>query len=277
MLVHNITIGADPELFIINSKTGKVVSSIGLIPGVKGEPYVGEDMPNGFGLETDNILAEFNIPPVKDCANFINNILYMQDYIRKFVKNINPDLDIKCSASEVVPKDQLQSDEAQMFGCDPDYNVYTEDENPKPDVPKNGTRSAGAHIHWGYDNPNVDTSLRIIKLCDAFIGVPSIILDADSRRRKIYGKAGSFRLCDYGCEYRTLSSYMMGTPELLSTVWKGIERVKAELRYPATNIAKYQKPIIDCINNSNVELAKRLCNIFKIDYVNLPKDEKLPF
>lgn len=116
MLVRNITIGADPELFIVNSKTGKVVSSIGLIPGVKGEPYVGEDMPNGFGLETDNILAEFNIPPVKDCANFINNILYMQDYIRKFVKNINPDLDIKCSASEIVPKDQLQSDEAQMFG-----------------------------------------------------------------------------------------------------------------------------------------------------------------
>ena len=68
MLVRNITIGADPELFIIDSKTGKVVSSIGLIPGVKGEPYVGEDMPNGFGLETDNILAEFNIPPVKDCA-----------------------------------------------------------------------------------------------------------------------------------------------------------------------------------------------------------------
>lgn len=267
MLVRNITIGADPELFIIDSKTGKVVSSIGLIPGVKGEPYVGEDMPNGFGLETDNILAEFNIPPVKDCANFINNILYMQDYIRKFVKNINPDLDIKCSASEIVPKDQLQSDEANEFGCLPDYNAYTEDENPKPNVPKDGMRSAGCHIHFGYDNPNVDTSLHIIKLFDAFVTVPSIILDTDTRRRKLYGKAGSFRLTDYGCEARSLSSFMQSTPELLSTVWKGIERVKEELRYPATNISKYQRHIIDCINNSDVELAKKLCNIFKINYV----------
>jgi len=70
---------------------------------------------------------------------------------------------------------------------------------------------------------------------------------------------------------------MMNTPELLSTVWKGIERVKNELRYPTINIGKYQRNIIDCINNSDVELAKKLCNIFKIDYVNLPKDEKLPF
>ena len=33
--ITNITIGADPELFIVNKKTGKVVSSIGLIPGEK--------------------------------------------------------------------------------------------------------------------------------------------------------------------------------------------------------------------------------------------------
>ncbi len=45
MSIKDITIGADPELFIINKKTGKVVSSIGLIPGEKGNPWVGEDMP----------------------------------------------------------------------------------------------------------------------------------------------------------------------------------------------------------------------------------------
>lgn len=267
MQVKNITIGADPELFIINSKTGKVVSSIGLIPGVKGEPYVSEDMPNGFGLETDNILAEFNIPPVKDCVSFINNILYMQEYIRNFVKGINPDLDIKCSASEIVDADQLKSNEAQEFGCNPDFNVYTESENQKPNVPSDGTRSAGFHCHWGYDNPNTAQSLNIVKLCDAFIGVPSVVLDTDTRRRKIYGKAGSFRLTDYGCEYRCLSSYMQSTPELLEKVWKGIERIKAELSYPTVNLKKYQNSIIRCINNSDVELAKRLCEAFNIDYV----------
>lgn len=267
MQVKNITIGADPELFIINSKTGKVVSSIGLIPGVKGEPYVSEDMPNGFGLETDNILAEFNIPPVKDCVSFINNILYMQEYIRNFVKGVNPDLDIKCSASEIVDADQLKSDEAQEFGCSASYNVYTESENPKPEVPKDGMRSCGFHIHWGYDNPNTQTSLNIIKLFDAFVTVPSIILDGDKRRREIYGKAGEFRLTDYGCEARSLSSYMQSSPELLEKIWKGIERVKAELEYPTVRIERYQKHIIDCINNSDVELARQLCKTFKIDYV----------
>ena len=77
MRINNITIGADPELFIINEKTKKVVSSIGLIPGEKGNPYVAADMPSGFGLETDNIVAEFNIPPVNDRVSFINNIEYM--------------------------------------------------------------------------------------------------------------------------------------------------------------------------------------------------------
>lgn len=114
--IRKFTIGADPELFIINEKTGKVVSSIGIIPGVKGEPYVGDDMPEGFGLETDNILAEFNIPPVTCCEGFINALNYMKDYIKAYVKKINPDYGIKCSAYEIVDEDQLQSEEAQLFG-----------------------------------------------------------------------------------------------------------------------------------------------------------------
>ena len=85
MKLRNVTIGADPELFIINEKTKKVVSAVGLIPGEKGNPWRADDMPEGFGLETDNILAEFNIPPVKDGINFVNNIVYMQEYIDKCV------------------------------------------------------------------------------------------------------------------------------------------------------------------------------------------------
>lgn len=114
--INKFTIGADPELFIINEKTGKVVSSIGLIPGKKGAPWVSEDMPKGFGLETDNILAEFNIPPVTSKEAFINALNYMKDYIRAFVKKVNPDYNIKCSAYEVVDDDQLKCDEAWEYG-----------------------------------------------------------------------------------------------------------------------------------------------------------------
>ena len=85
MRLRNITVGADPELFIVNEKTGKVVSSIGIIPGEKGNAWKSDDMPEGFGIEVDNILGEFNIPPCKTKEEFINNIEYMKDYI-----NTNP-------------------------------------------------------------------------------------------------------------------------------------------------------------------------------------------
>lgn len=143
MIIENFTIGADPELFIINSKTGDVVSSIGLIPGEKGNPYRSIDMPEGYGLETDNILAEFNIPPVTTKEEFIMTITYMKNYIKKFIKAKNSNLDILCKASMVVNEDQLQSPEAKLFGCSVDYNAYTEEPNPKPEGERTNLRSAG--------------------------------------------------------------------------------------------------------------------------------------
>lgn len=144
MYVQSITLGADPELFIIDTSTNKIVSSVGLIPGVKDHPYVSEDMPEGFGIETDNILAEFNIPPCRTVEEWIHNIEYMKNYIRCFVKRINSNYDIKCSAYEIVDEDQLQTPEAQLLGCDPDYNVYTMKANPKPEAKSSNGRGAGS-------------------------------------------------------------------------------------------------------------------------------------
>ncbi len=264
MLLSNITIGADPELFIINSKTGKVVSSVGLIPGVKGSPYVDDTMPKGFGVEIDNILAEFNIPPVTTKEGFINNILYMQNWIKAFVKKINPDYDIKCSASETVADSQLRSKEAKLFGCDPDYNCYTESMNPKPKPPKN-LRSAGFHIHFGYDNFNVADSLKIVKLFDLCLGVPSVLIDTDKERRLLYGKAGAFRLQDWGVEYRCLSSYMMNSPELLERVWNGIVQVISYFNAGLSLSTKDEYSVIECINEGNQDIAKYLIQKYNLD------------
>lgn len=262
MLIHNFTIGADPELFIINSKTGKVVSSIGLIPGVKGNPYTDECMPNGFGLETDNILAEFNIPPCKTMEEFVNNIEWMKNYIRGFVQQKDSDFDIKCSASEIVDDDQLQSDEAKLFGCSVDYNVYTESANPKPKGETTNLRSAGCHIHFGYDGYNTATSLELIRLFDLFLGVPSVLMDSDKKRRDLYGKAGAFRLTPYGFEYRVLSSYMMSSPDLLIEVWHGI--INAINAFNAGLKCKDSISVISAINNSDKELAEKICKKYKL-------------
>lgn len=262
-MINNVTIGADPELFIVNEKTGKVVSSVGLIPGEKGNPWVGDDMPTGFGLETDNILAEFNIPPVRDRESFINNIEYMKEYISKFVKEKDPDLGILCKASMTVDKSELKSKQAKEFGCDPDYNVYTEDVNPKPkNASRTNLRSAGFHIHVGYDNHNIDDSLALIKYLDAYLGVPSLLLDKDTKRRSLYGKAGCFRLTPYGVEYRTLSSAMMEDSITLNFVWKQLQ--KAIDAYNSGVAIPHPSYVRKAIDESDVNLANVLIQQYNL-------------
>lgn len=262
MKLNNVTIGADPELFIINEKTKRVVSSVGRIPGEKGNPYVADDMPAGFGLETDNILAEFNIPPVTTEEAFVNNIEYMKQYIDKYVKNIDSNLGILCAASKMVDAGQLNSEQALMFGCSPDFNVYTESENEKPDGSKTRLRVCGMHLHIGYDNPNIDTSLRIIRYMDMYVGLPSVLKDKDKRRRSLYGKAGCFRLCSYGCEYRTLSGAMMKDVPTLQFVWR--QTVKAINACDRDSRLVSSEYIQQAINNSDTVLAAKLVSDYNI-------------
>ena len=262
MEIQYITVGADPELFIINEKTGKVVSSIGLIPGEKGNPYTSEDMREGYGLETDNIVAEFNIPPAVKRESFVESIVYMKNYIDHFVKKINPDLGIKCSASEMVDSCELQSDEAKLFGCSVDYNVYTEKPNPKPEGERTNLRSCGFHIHLGYNNHNIDTSLSLVRYLDMYLGLVSVLKDQDIKRRSLYGKAGCFRLTSYGVEYRTLSSAMMNSVSNLELIWNQIK--KAIWAYNGGASYAPAGYVTKAINGSNTELAQKIINDYNI-------------
>ncbi len=263
-IIKDYTIGADPECFIYNSKTKSIVSSVGMIPGEKGNPFRDKKMPEGFGLETDNILAEFNIPPVNNLQDWLKNMEYMKTYIKNFVKKVNPDYTILCKASAIVDKSQLNSEQANEFGCMPDYNAYTEAENVKPECNKiAGLRSAGFHIHVGYPNFTVNQSLRMIKYMDAYIGIPSVLYDKDTNRRILYGKAGSFRLTDYGFEYRTLSSEFLKSKATLTWVWEHLETaLNREM-----DCSEIPDPIDvqNAINNSDVKLAKKLIDLYNLD------------
>lgn len=256
-MIKNVTIGADPECFIINSLTGNVVSSIGLIPGEKGNPYTDPRMPKGFGLETDNILAEFNIPPCKTKEQFIYSINFMKDFIRAWVKDVNPNYNIKCSASEYVPYDQLVGDEAFAIGCMPDYNAYTEDVNPRPKGFKDNLRSSGLHIHCGCDGGlSADEAIKFVKYFDQYVVMPSILVDTDTRRRSLYGKAGCFRLPSWGVECRSLSSFMMSNDALLSQVW---DNTMLAIHHCNENTPLMDPDLIqDVINNNRINVAKKL-------------------
>ena len=252
MMIRRFMVGSDPEMFIINKETGDVVSSIGMIPGEKGDPWVDECWPKGYGLEIDNVLAEFNIPPARTKIDFISSMNFMKSYIRNFVQKVNPNYDILCAASKLVPEDQLNHPIAKLCGCSVDYNAYTEEANPKPKGELTNLRSAGEHIHFSYNDFNVDSSLYLIKLFDIFLGLPSVIFDRDRKRRSLYGKAGCFRLTPYGFEYRVLSAKMYSTDELMDITWDGI---MAAISAFNRGFKYDSKDVVRAINTSNKKLA----------------------
>lgn len=261
MLDNRYTIGSDPELFLFNNKTNKVVSAIDKIPGHKDEPYT-EGLPNGFALQTDNILAEFNIPPVLRESDFVDSINFMKDHIRELVKKINKDFDIKCQASAKVPAKELKHPQAKEFGCDPDFCIYREGPNEVSKAARTNLRSAGFHIHVGYEGNNIDTSIAMLRYIDAYVGLPSILYDTDNERRSLYGKAGCFRLQPYGFEYRTLSSYWIATEARLKFIWRQVEY--ALYNFERNSYLPDWEYIVKAINNNDVALATKLIEEFDL-------------
>ena len=257
----HFTIGADPEMFIINEKTRAVVSAIGLIPGEKGNPWRDPSWGPGFGIEIDNILVEYNIPPVDTKEDFIDVVNFMKMYIDRYLKKIDPDLGILCASSMMVDKDQLDNPIAQLFGCCPDFNCYTGAPNPRPRGEKTNLRSAGFHVHYGYEHPSIDQSVEMVKYFDIFLGLMSLLFDTDRKRRSLYGKAGCYRLTSYGVEYRTLSSRMGEDDTTLGLIYDGV--VAATQAYEIGLHLPNDEDVVSAINNSDVKAGKTVLAMLK--------------
>jgi hypothetical protein len=262
---EGITVGSDPEFFIVN-KRGNLVSSIGIINGTKSNPDKIKSMGDGYMLQKDNVLGEFNVPYAYTAHECSMNIELMKAYIRGYLDTHG--LEPMFAASAIYPKAQLNSREAKEFGCSPDYNAWTDDANPRPEGQATNLRSAGCHIHVGYENPTKKISLDIIKTLDLFLGVPSVVIDTDTRRRSLYGKAGCFRHTSFGVEYRVLSGFFISDYNL--TLWAFKQVFKALWFLEANGIEQIEmseERICDAINNGDVELAKELISEFNLTTV----------
>lgn len=250
------TIGADPELFLKNEEN-KLISVVGLIGGTKQEPM---DIGNGCAIQEDNVAAEFCIPPCTDEQGFINSIQYALGDINTRANKLGLTL-AALTASASFDKDQLRSRAAQEFGCDPDYNVYTQQANPRPRAEDKTLRSAGGHVHVGTElNP-----FHVGKAMDLYLGVPSLLVDQDERRRQLYGKAGAVRFKPYGLEYRTLSNFWIWETKTISWVYHQVAKCldKCE-EFISSTTEEEQLLIQDCINNNNKEYAKHLVQKWSI-------------
>ncbi len=267
--LHNIKLGADPEFFLYDNIKKTVISAEGLIGGTKKEPIPISNV--GHCIQEDNVMAEFNIPPAIDSKSFSRDIQFVLDYVDNMVGDT---ISVYIKPSFELDSEYLQTPQARLFGCDPDMNVWLRAKNPKPSSNTN-LRTCGGHIHIGYSSPNVESSEKIIKAMDLFLGVPSIILDTDTRRREMYGKAGSFRFKSYGVEYRTLSNFWIENDELRE--WAFNNTIAAINFINSGNEISVDtgKRIVECINTQNIQLAEELIKEFKINLVNITQNENI--
>ena len=258
--MNKFTVGCDPEIFL--KKSGGFIASCGLVGGSKQSPLQLENLPEGFNVQEDNVAVEFGVPPAIDKFTFTQNIHTIMEELTGLM--LQKGLSLGNESSALFPKEELWHPNALTFGCDPDFNIWTERKNPRPRAADETLRSCGGHVHVGLEKGY--NWRKLVKTLDLYLGVPSVLLDDDARRKELYGQSGAFRKKPYGIEYRTLSNFWVFKPELTEWVWDAVEQsVNAvDAQFP---IEELQEPIQTAINTNNKELALTLVNKYNLPYV----------
>ena len=78
----NITIGADPEFFIV-TENGEAFPSTNVLKGNKDNP---DDRGGGYASLCDNVLAEGNIPPANSEAEYVEHMTTLKSMINEVLE-----------------------------------------------------------------------------------------------------------------------------------------------------------------------------------------------
>jgi hypothetical protein len=251
-------LGTDPEFFLLTADD-KPVSVCGMIGADKWNPLQMHDMPEGFNVQEDNVALELGMPPAASAEEFYQ---HLNTVMKESLNYVATGLKFSKLSCIIFPKEQLAHPMAQVFGCEPDFNAWTKEENKKPNPPHKNMRSAGGHIH-------VETKkdpYEVVKMADLYLSVPLVLMDEGFERKAIYGKAGACRVKSYGVEYRTPSNWWTAPgcteeerKQRCDWVWRNMERAeKAAQPAGSDGLGGLANYIQTCINTNDKELAKRL-------------------
>jgi hypothetical protein len=222
--------GSDPEGFF--KLKNRIVGSEKLIPETGISAHYGS-------IVRDGVQFELNPYPSPLLHRFGDNI---SDLFKQLVKRINEDgrgITVCFDGLVEVDRKELNSlcGASRILGCMPSYNVYG-DKPINVDPVTYRKRSAGGHIHFGFDNEALlDDRRRLVPVCDVLVGMLSVLLDRDAgaaERRENYGRAGEFRTPKHGLEYRTTSNYWLRSYTLLNFVF-GMAGAAYDLAYQTCN------------------------------------------
>jgi hypothetical protein len=267
----NVLIGSDPELFVHDGR--KFVSGHNLIEGTKEEPFP----VRGGAIQVDGVALEFNTNPARGAKEFSNTVdKVLAELANKIPDHLrlvaNPTADFAAKYFNALPA------KAKELGCDPDFNAYSGEANPRPNADVTFRTGAG-HIHVGWtdvedplDPVHMDECRAIVQALDIFLGVPSTYLDGDKKRRELYGKAGAFRPKTYGVEYRTLSNFWVMDDKLRQWVFNNTMKALKGLLREERPLGKHYNYAIRAINAGEHAYGNWVMETF-----NVPMPEGQPW
>lgn len=203
-IASEIAVGSDLELFLYDNELKKVVPCVDILEGTKEKPYVPEGVGEGFAIQEDNVMIEFNIPPAISRGMFYK---YIRQGKQMVLKELNRRYGSKYSVytrshNHKFRAADLQSPQAKRIGCEPDFDAYNGGNMRVSPPPPGLTRSCGGHIHLGGDFKCPDFVAALF--AELFLGLyGGISPQPNDLRVKWYGQPGIFRPKPYGIEYRT--------------------------------------------------------------------------
>lgn len=259
-------VGADPELFV--KKDGTFTSGHGLIVGDKKNPFPVEH----GAVQVDGMALEFNINPAMLEDDFVFNLETVMEQLKAMV----PDYELVATPVADFTKEYLdtQPEEAKMLGCEPDFNAWTDKENPVPNAEVT-FRTGSGHLHIGWtDNQDVNSpehrmnAQAMVRQMDFYLGLPSLFFDADTKRRELYGKAGAHRVKPYGVEYRVLSNSWLSSRDLMGWAFRAAKKAASDL-VEGIRLEDRFGDIQAIINTSNVKEASCIIQAANLEVPNV--------
>ena len=263
------TIGADPEVFIVDKDEQVIPAFHFLKDKVNGDKYQDRyDMTKK--IYWDGFQAEFETASAGCLAYHTDNVHFAMKSLHVLAKKYNPDAKFSLKSTIDISPEVIgnSSEEHVQFGCMPSLNAYGM-EGLKLSGREVPYRSAGGHIHFGIINhPTKNCPITkeqyndVVKFLDKVVGVACVSLFAkldDPRRRMLYGLAGEYRLPAHGLEYRTLSNAWLCHPLIKHMVFDLARTVLTmQLKGYGNLWVASEEETIRCINTCDVALAKEI-------------------
>lgn len=256
--LNSVLIGSDPEFPLIRKSDRKFISAEGIIGGSKEKPFfISKD---GHAVQEDGVMLECTFPPANDPYTFKDNL----DHVLNYIRNKHKDLEISFNPAVEFDSEFLQTRQATEVGCSADFDVWECSLADVPNYRKTNLRYSGGHLHVGYPDPDVETSDELVKALDVYLGVPSVLIDTDTLRKKLYGSAGRFRPKPYGIEYRSMSNYWLRDLQTIRWVFGNTKEAILFLNNGFRIAAEDKKWIQQCMKNNDKELAESIIASYEI-------------